>query len=141
MSAIGVLLAATLQPAAPPPARGMQCSNASSFWTDRGMTQRDFTTIAAVESAADCCALCASNRSCNAWTYHAGQSLCESAPIATMVMGKDKISGSKGRAAAGPPPSRPPAAAGAAAADPAAKAAAGAAAQPRAGPAGRHGYL
>lgn len=84
----------------------LQCSNASSFFTDRGMTQRDYTQFVDVETAADCCAQCAQNVSCNAWTYHPSHALCEIAPYATQVMGRDKISGYK--TPPKPPPPTPP---------------------------------
>eukprot|EP01049_Picozoa_sp_SAG25_P014018 SAG25_NODE_2341_length_1698_cov_1.430894_1_plen_313_part_10 len=89
----------------------LQCSNASSFFTDRGMTQRDYTQFVDVETAADCCAHCAQNVSCNAWTYHPSHALCEIAPYATQVMGRDKISGYKTPpkpAPPLPPPTPPP---------------------------------
>ena len=73
-----------------------------------GMTHGGHYYVSSDVDAAGCCALCAKATRCNAWTYHAGQSLCESAPVATMVMGKDKISGSKVAPQPGPHPPGPP---------------------------------
>jgi hypothetical protein len=105
-----LLLGAASAAAATP----LQCGNSSSWFHDRGMTKKDFTTFSGVESAGDCCAQCSSNASCVAWTYHSRQALCEIAPFAVVVMGADKISGSKepppapGPPAPGPDPPPPP---------------------------------
>ena len=65
------------------------------IFTDRGCTQKEFTTHKHITSPDACCALCFAlpNATCQAWTYHASSSECETAPYATIVFGKDKISG------------------------------------------------
>ena len=95
--------------AGPASAAPLQCNNASSWYTDRGMTHRGYTYVAA-ESAADCCSACASNASCVAWTFHASarsNGHCAVAPYATVIMGEDKVSGSKLPPQPGPPPPPP----------------------------------
>jgi hypothetical protein len=110
---IGGNIAPGPTPPPPPPPAQLQCSNSSSWWTDRGMTTRYYTTFTGLKSPADCCTQCSRNTSCNAWTYHSSSAECEIAPIATMAIGKDKISGYKVPPVPGPaprpePPPAPP---------------------------------
>lgn len=83
-------------------------------YTDRGMTEKDYTTHDDVKSADDCCALCgslvnSSDTPCLAWTYHQSQKKCETAPYATVVFGADKISGQfTAPPTPAPPPPKPP---------------------------------
>ena len=89
--------AAASQPAAAAPLHqggGLQCANESSYFQDRGMTKSDYTIIRDVTSARMCCSACDANASCVAWTYHPKQHDCAIAPVANMIMGSDKISGS-----------------------------------------------
>jgi hypothetical protein len=77
------------------------------------MTKDNFTTHPDVASPDACCALCASllnstTTPCKAWTFHAQGKQCETAPFATVVMGKNKISGSFAPPKPTPGPTPPP---------------------------------
>ena len=65
------------------------------IYTDRGCTHKNFTTHTSIPSPEACCALCFAlpNATCRAWTYHPSHETCETAPYPTIVLGKDKVSG------------------------------------------------
>jgi len=99
----------------PPRKAPLQCGNQTGWFTDRGTTTSQSpgsAMVPGVESAADCCAHCSRNASCNAWTYNTQHAnpfgSCQVAPFVMFAFGPNLTSGSTNPPTWQPPEPAPP---------------------------------